>query len=463
MDYNIIIFDKNLKYQSALDARQQLLKLFRDFSEEGCSDYHCTSQELQEWFLDMKDIVRPSKGEFALSGDQLGTTAFHAGEYRFCDKAIWLTLDKSDGQQLYDTITNLAQRHDVAYWAADGTGAVFYPDGEILKTRHRLLLEEYWQRYSLNYSKEEKRREIISLLLFLLITIALFVAYFIAPTSVGLGIGAIFVVSVYLLDRWNKRIAKDVSIPLSSWYQEELKKLPTTFISIELTRCEDGPEELSNELPINCIIMKLMPGSDRSDYMLAYCSKTLFIEGKKIKYMILGQRFYGTVYNGNITAFNVATVIDESLLDDDFLDFNKMEYIAICDGIPKISYSLEKPSEDFEATPVYPQLESFKEEELSEIIRQKDVFVTFYEYLGGHLYYIHYVNLRAEEILVENDDNHQITALDYDELDDCYQHAEQLEEMISSKWIAYVGTISKNDFISLKDKVDSHTTTSIIK
>ncbi len=450
MKYGIIIFDKNLKYQSVLDAREQLIKLFRDFSEDGCSDYRCTSQELQEWFLDMKDMVRPTRGEYCLNEDHVGTTAFHAGEYWFCDKAIWLTIDKSDSQQLYDIIVNLAKRHDVAFWAADGTGAVFYPDGEILKTRHQLLLEEYHRQYHDNYQKEEKRRTIISVIFFLFFGIAFLVSYFIAPTNVSIVLGAILGISIYLLNKWQNRVGKDIYPSLASWYQKELKKLPTSFNSIELTRCEDGPDELSKELPIICTVLKLMPGIDRSDYMLAHCSKTLFIEGKEINYMIIGQRFYGSVYNGNITAFNVAVVIDESLLDDNYLDFNKTQYIAICDGIPDIRHSQETSQEDIVKTPVYPESESFKKQELSDIIRQKDVYVAFYEYLGEHLYYIHYINLCAEEALVEDHNNSQLSVLSYDDLDDCYQHADQLEEMISSKWIAYVGTISKEDYMLLK-------------
>ena len=102
-----------------------------------------------------------------------------------------------------------------------------------------------------------------------------------------------------------------------------------------------------------------------------------------------------------------------------------------------------------EAQPmVYPAFESFAMADMESIVNEKDVCVAFYEYYGDHLYYIHYVDDKAKEIFVENAESHEIVSLDYDELDEYYQQLEGLSEMLDSLEVAYVGTISMEDFKS---------------
>ena len=97
---------------------------------------------------------------------------------------------------------------------------------------------------------------------------------------------------------------------------------------------------------------------------------------------------------------------------------------------------------------VYPAFESFAIADMESIVNKKDVCVAFYEYYGDHLYYIHYVDDKAKEIFVENAESHEIVSLDYDELDEYYQQLEGLSEMLDSLEVAYVGTISMEDFKS---------------
>ena len=111
------------------------------------------------------------------------------------------------------------------------------------------------------------------------------------------------------------------------------------------------------------------------------------------------------------------------------------------------SYEVEESQ--LKAQPmVYPAFESFAMADMESIVNEKDVCVAFYEYYGDHLYYIHYVDDKAEEIFVENAESHEIVSLDYDELDEYYQQLEGLSEMLDSLEVAYVGTISMEDFKS---------------
>ena len=59
--------------------------------------------------------------------------------------------------------------------------------------------------------------------------------------------------------------------------------------------------------------------------------------------------------------------------------------------------------------------------------------MTFYEDLGGHLYYIHYVDGKASEIVgfeQEADNSYTAFCLAYDELSDNYWTLENLKDTI---------------------------------
>lgn len=90
----------------------------------------------------------------------------------------------------------------------------------------------------------------------------------------------------------------------------------------------------------------------------------------------------------------------------------------------------------------------YKKLDIKQIVAAKDVCVAFYDELSDTLYYVHYVENKAIEILAENTESHKIVSLDYDELDENYQRLEDLYEMLNSGEIAYVGTISMEDFKS---------------
>ncbi len=90
----------------------------------------------------------------------------------------------------------------------------------------------------------------------------------------------------------------------------------------------------------------------------------------------------------------------------------------------------------------------FKRSDIKQIVAAKDVCVAFYDELSDTLYYVHYVENKAIEILAENTESHEIDCLDYDELDENYQHLEDLSKMLGSGEVAFVGTIPIEDFKS---------------
>ncbi len=104
-------------------------------------------------------------------------------------------------------------------------------------------------------------------------------------------------------------------------------------IKFVLKFADTGPDDLQSKLPMNIIVIRRIPGSDTNDYWLAKTDKPIVLDGKQIQYLIIGARFAGeSLINSNKKniGLNIAYVIDESILNDDFLDFKKAKFIAIC-------------------------------------------------------------------------------------------------------------------------------------
>lgn len=105
-----------------------------------------------------------------------------------------------------------------------------------------------------------------------------------------------------------------------------------TYIKIQLIDCDYAPQDMEAQLPITCSLIRMIPGSDRADYWLAKCEKSVKHEDKIFNYLIVAPRFVGEKIEkgmGSI-ALGVAYVTDESLVQDIKLDFNKCKYVAIC-------------------------------------------------------------------------------------------------------------------------------------
>ncbi len=106
-------------------------------------------------------------------------------------------------------------------------------------------------------------------------------------------------------------------------------------MELTITSVDYAPEELYDQTPLVVNLLKEMPGDDRPDYWLGEVKVPIkWIHEnheKEITHLILAARWEGTRIEPNVRDLpvGIAYVTDQTILDDDKLDFKKCSYVAI--------------------------------------------------------------------------------------------------------------------------------------
>ncbi len=123
--------------------------------------------------------------------------------------------------------------------------------------------------------------------------------------------------------------------------------------SFVITRLDTGPEEFAAVLPLRARVIRVMPGSDRPDYVLCYVERAIPFrppagfelsraqpetvvrdargELIAVQGLVICTRLVGDSFRAGMKdlAINIAYVIDTSLTRDAQVDFGKLEFVAI--------------------------------------------------------------------------------------------------------------------------------------
>jgi len=123
--------------------------------------------------------------------------------------------------------------------------------------------------------------------------------------------------------------------------------------SFVITRLDVGPDEFSAALPLRARVIRVMPGSDRSDYVLCFVERPIpfrppagfdlarahpeSITGDAqgelvaVQGIVICTRLVGETFRSGMKdlAVNIAYVIDNTLTRDPAVDFGKLEFAAI--------------------------------------------------------------------------------------------------------------------------------------
>ena len=128
MGYLVAIVDakKKLFYKSYKKRYDGMLEY-----ADG-KNYKVSSQRLQSFFLELKDIVRPLSGEFAATENELDSGKYYASDYGFSQDAIWIELTFSDVYEgnVLSEICSIARKHGLTFFDVDSRKVV-WPNGVV--------------------------------------------------------------------------------------------------------------------------------------------------------------------------------------------------------------------------------------------------------------------------------------------------------------------------------------------
>lgn len=113
--------------------------------------------------------------------------------------------------------------------------------------------------------------------------------------------------------------------------QKDEPSKPKYRLYFSITGIESGPVGIEDKLPIMGMIFNKLNHEDGAEYYLSLLKEPLESKGRKITHIIIGGRFLGQHIGPKMKDLpvNIAYVIDNSLLDQEDMDFTKGEFVAI--------------------------------------------------------------------------------------------------------------------------------------
>ena len=123
--------------------------------------------------------------------------------------------------------------------------------------------------------------------------------------------------------------------------------------SFVITELDTGPDQFAAVLPLRARVVRVMPGSDRADYVLCFAERPIPFRPPAgfdldraqpefrtrdehgeiilVRGLVICTRMVGDSFSSGMTKLpiNIAYVIDNSLTLDAAVDFGKIEFAAI--------------------------------------------------------------------------------------------------------------------------------------
>lgn len=126
MSYDLMVF----RPEAAPKNETEFLKWFEqqaEWSEDhSYDDPAVTSEELRNWFMEMKESFPALNGPFATDDDDLEKY----GDYCIGRDVIYTGFGWSTAEEAYETVTRLAQKYKVGFYDASGSGDILIPNSQ---------------------------------------------------------------------------------------------------------------------------------------------------------------------------------------------------------------------------------------------------------------------------------------------------------------------------------------------
>lgn len=156
MSYDLMVFDKHKRYSTCEEFLEWYNNQMCSMEMVDTNDYRHAISNLQSWFLEMKDIVRPLNGVFAASDEEMDSGDFFEADYCIAKDFIYVAFAWSDAERVFSLVKDMSLKHDVALYDVSGSGDIIYPDG-IVKNIQLEVQEDVETDYMREFLQRMKR------------------------------------------------------------------------------------------------------------------------------------------------------------------------------------------------------------------------------------------------------------------------------------------------------------------
>lgn len=132
MSYDLMVFEA----ANAPRERKAFMSWYKTLAEwtEGhdYSDLSVSPPALRDWFMEMKMVFPPIRGEFAPSEEELDMDEEleqHTADYSIGATAVYVAFSWSVAEDAYLVARDLAARHGIGFFDVSGSKEVVFPDG----------------------------------------------------------------------------------------------------------------------------------------------------------------------------------------------------------------------------------------------------------------------------------------------------------------------------------------------
>ena len=225
MSYDIMIIDRHPRFKNNkefLEWYDDVIQWKEDIDYNDCE--HATPH-LKDWFMKMKDIVKPINGKYALSDEEIDRCL--DADYAIAREGIMMAMGYSNADKICEIAFKLAKEHVLSYFDITGSNELYYPDGSSFFVFPQQEDNEVQNENELQAEcgKELKRRRVVARIGLAIYMALLLLIMYVFPEEtwtipVALVSTVIFFIFMIWCFIWQRRTNEDV---LKKYQQQQLE------------------------------------------------------------------------------------------------------------------------------------------------------------------------------------------------------------------------------------------------
>lgn len=225
MSYDIMIIDRHPRFKDSKEFWEwyhDVTEWKEDLDYDDCE--HATPR-LKEWFMKMKDIVRPMNGKYALSDEEINRCL--DADYAIAREGIMMAMGYSEADKICEIAFKLAKEYGLSCFDDSGSNELYYPDGSSFFVFPQQEDNEVLNGNELQAEceKELKHRRVVARIGFAIYMALFLLIMYVFPKGtwtmpVALVSTVIFFIFMIWCFIWQRRTNKDV---LKKYQQQQLE------------------------------------------------------------------------------------------------------------------------------------------------------------------------------------------------------------------------------------------------